>query len=149
INLGDDVAELVDEIGVVAEAAGHAVVAGAAVEAVVPGAAGEAVALRAAEQRVVAGVADERVGAGVAGQKVGAGVSGEVVGQFVAGCLQRAGAGERDVLDVVVEDRVEVDRDRGLDEVTAVARRLLHDVLGIVDDVSVVAGAADQRVGAG
>ena len=65
--LGHHVERVVDEVGVVAGAAGHAVGAGAADQRVVAGA---------ADQRVVAGAADDGVGEVVAGQRQAGGPAG-------------------------------------------------------------------------
>jgi hypothetical protein len=92
---------------------------------------------------VVAGAADHGVGACAAVQRVGRGVAGERVVQRIAGGVDRRRAGERDVLDV----RGQRVAHRGLDEVGAFADVLGRHVAGVVDDVGVVAGAADHRVG--
>ena len=63
----------------------------------------------------------------------------------VAGAVDVAAAGQRQVLDIGAE-RV---ADRRLHRVGAFAERLGHHVAGVVDDVGVVAGAAAHRVGAG
>ena len=69
---------------------------------------------------VVAGAADRRVVAAPAVELVGAGIADEHVGAVVAGGVEGARAGQRDMLDAVIGHVVEVDGDRGLD---AVVRR--------------------------
>ena len=94
---------------------------------------------------VVAGAADHGVGAGAAVERVVAAVAGDDVGERIAGAVDVGAAGQGQVLDIGAE-RV---GDRRLHRVGALVERLRHHVAGIVDDVGVVAGAADHRVGAG
>ena len=116
--LRDHVAGVVDHVDVVAGTADHGVVAGTAV------------------QRVVAGAAVEHVVAGVAG---------EHVGERIAGGVDAAGAGQRQVLDVGAEAVA----DRALHRVGALAGGLRDHVAGGVDHIDVVADAADHGVVAG
>ena len=88
---------------------------------------------------VVAGAADHGVGAGAAVERVVAAVAGEDVGERVAGAVDVGAAGQGQVLDVGAE-RV---ADRRLHRVGALVERFRHHVAGVVDDVGVVAGAAD------
>ena len=78
--LDDHVGQAVDDVPVVAGAAGHVVLAGAAVEPVVAAAAVEVVVAAKADQHVVAAAAVERVVAGIAVDGVGELVAGEVDG---------------------------------------------------------------------
>ena len=93
---------------------------------------------------VVAEATDHRVGAGAAVENVVAAVAGEGVVEAVAGAVDVGAAGQGQVLDVGAE-RV---GDRRLHRVGAFAERLRHHVAGVVDDIGVVADAADQEVGA-
>ena len=96
------------------------------------------------EVRVVAGAAEHRVGAGVAVEKIVAGVAGERVGVGVAVALQVGAARQGQVFDI---RRQPVMR-RRVHRVDAFVGALDDEVAGIVDDVGVVAGAADQHVAA-
>src|SRR5262249_33216466 len=98
---------------------------------------------------VVALAALQRVGAGAAVEDVGAVVADQVVGAGIAGGVERRRAGERHMLDAGEGGKVEVDGERRLHGVAAVGPGLADDVVGVVDDVGVVAGAAHQAVGAG
>ena len=114
-------------------------------EAVVAGAAGEEVVAIAAEEAIVAGRRRDRVVAGLAVERVVAAVADHVVAEDVAGAVDVAGTGEDQAFDVRPK---------------RVARRACHDVVrsggcaggfdddveGAVDDVGVVAVAADERV---
>ena len=118
----DLVADVVEVVGVVAVAAGHAVGAAAArqlVGAVVPG------------QRVVAVVAR---------QEVVAGVAGDLVAEVVAVAGDAGDAGQRQVLDVVAEFVAGA----AVHLVRALAGIFDDQVVGRVDLIGVVAGAADR-----
>ena len=93
---------------------------------------------------VVALAADQVVGAAAAIQRVVAGIAGDRVGTGVARAVDVAAAGQRQILDV----RAENEADARLHEVGALAG-VLGDRVAAVDDVDVVARAADQSVGAG
>ena len=128
----------VDDVGVVAEAAGHGVVAGAAVEHVV-------VAL--AVEHVVAAAAVQGVGAGAAVEGVDGVGAVHLVGEAVAGAGE-GGVGEvGQLLDIVGQSVAGEVADPHL-VVAAAAGHLDDDVAGIVDIIDVAAGAADHRVGA-
>ena len=99
----------------------------------------------AADESVVAAAASERVVAALAVERVVASVAGDDVGVAVAGTVDVAAASQRQVLDIGAE-RV---ADRRLHRVGARVERFRHHVAGVVDDVGVVAGAADHGVGAG
>src|SRR6478672_5291070 len=73
-------------------------------------------------------------------ENVVAAVAGDDVGERVAG------AGERQVLDIV---RQRVVGERRQDRVVALVGVLRHHVADVVDDIGVVAKAAGHRVGAG
>ena len=103
------VVDVVDHIGIVAEAAAHAVGAHAAVEDVVPG------------------VTDDRVV------------------EVVAGAVDVSGARQAQALDI---GRQRVADSRNHEIVDTFVGVFDYHVAGIVDDVVIVAGAADHRVGA-
>ena len=97
--LVDPIADIVDDVDVIAGAAVHGVGAGAAIEAVVcRGAEGAEV-----REPVIAGAADERVGAVVAVERIGAGIADDQVVQSVAAAGGVGGAGQRQVLDAVAD----------------------------------------------
>ena len=126
--VGDLIADIIDEIGVLALAAIHAVGAGATGEG------------------VVAVIPRQRVVAVVAGQRVVSGIAGDLVGERVAGAVDIAGArDQRQVLKIGGERVVGL----AVDLLGAVAGIFADDVAGAVDRVDVVAGAADQRIVAG
>ena len=75
-------------------------------------------------------------------QNVVAGVAGECVVQRVAGGVDVAGAGQRQVLDIGAQ-RV---ADAGLHRVGALVAAFRHHVAGAVHHIDVVARAADQGV---
>ena len=89
---------------------------------------------------------DIGVAAGAAGEHVDAAVAGDDVVEAVAGAVDVSGAGQGQVLDICAE-RVS---DRRLHRVGAGADAggFRHHIAGVVDDVGVVAGAADHSVGA-
>ena len=91
---------------------------------------------------VVAGAADHGVAAGAAAEHVVAGVADEGVVERIAGGVDVAGAGERQVLDVGSQ-RV---ADAGLHRVGARAGRFRHRVAGRVHHVGIIAGAAAHGV---
>ena len=93
---------------------------------------------------VVAVAAQERVGACAAIERVVAGVAGDDVGEPVAGAVDVGAAGQGQVLDIGAE-RV---GDRGGNSISARVQRFRRHVAGVVDDVVVVADAADHDVGA-
>src|SRR5690606_26140734 len=104
--LDDDVAVVIDDVGVVTVAAGHFVAAGAAVEGVVAAAAGQLVVAAAAGQAVVAGIGED------AGAAVGRGGDHVIIGGADDEVLEtelrrqhRAGA------EVLVEDEDRLDAD--------------------------------------
>src|SRR5262249_30642907 len=126
---GDDIAGVVDDEGVVAHAALHGIGALPAVE------------------RVVAEVAAERVVAVVAAELVGAGLAFEQVRVVVAGGVDGGCAEQLHVLDHAgISGQIQVDRDRRLDGVGAVA--VDDDVLDVVDQIGVAAGVTGHSVGA-
>ena len=94
---------------------------------------------------VVAGAAAHRVVAGTAAENVVAGVADQRVVGSVAGGVDRARAGQRQVLDIGAQ-RV---ADAALHRIDARARALGHRIAGGVDDVGVVARAAAHGVVAG
>ena len=96
-------------------------------------------------RRIGARVADEGVVAAATGENVVAGIAGDDVGVGVAGAVDVGAAGQGQVLDIGAE-RV---GDRRLHRVGALVERFRRHVAGVVDNVGVVTGAADQRVGAG
>ena len=98
---------------------------------------------------IVAGATGHAVFAAAAIQLVGAAVAEEHVARIVAGGVERARAGQHDVLDAVISRAVEVDRDAGLNDIVGIAAGLDDDVLGAVHYVGVVADAAVERVGTG
>ena len=107
----------IDDIDVVAEAAGHAVVIGTAVQRVVTVAGGQRVVACTTGQQVVAKVADQHVGKrGAGGVDVGA-------------------AGQRQVFQI----RREGKGDRGLHGVGASRGRFGNHIAGAVDHIDVVA----------
>ena len=119
--LGHDVGGVVDEVGVVANAAGHGVGAGAAVQVVVA---------VTADERVVAGVPDEGVRERVAGER--------------RGCWLHFPAASRP------RSRGEGVADAGDDRVDVPSPACAVDHVGaIVDEVGVVADAADHGVAPG
>ena len=124
---GDDVAGVVDHVGIVAEPALHVVRAGAAI------------------QRVIARIGNQRVVAVEPAQHIDAAVAGDDVVERVAGTVDVRAARERQVLDVVGQGVA----DAGLDRVGAFALVLDHQVACVVDNIGVVAGAALQGIGAG
>ncbi|CAF0856079.1 unnamed protein product [Rotaria sp. Silwood1] len=123
---GHRVAGVVDEVGVVARAAGHLVGTGAAVDEVGAGVAGDRVV------QLVAGRAEHVVGD----------VAGEAVVQLVAGGVDVAGAGQHQALDVGAEREADARTNR----VRALAAELGDGVAEVVDD-RVVAGVAGEAVG--
>ena len=94
---------------------------------------------------VVARAADHRVGAAAAVERVVAGVAGERVGERVAGAVD-VPVPVSTRFSTFAAERVGHAR---ANRVRALARRLGHDVAGVVDDVGVVPGTAGHRVGAG
>jgi hypothetical protein len=94
---------------------------------------------------VVAEAADHGVGAGAAIENVVAAVAGDRVGEAVAGAVDVAAAGQRQVLDIGADGV----GDRRLHRVGARVEHLRHHVADVVDDIGVVAEAADHGVGAG
>ena len=127
--LRHDVVLVVDEVEVVAGAAGHLVGAGAALQAVGAVVAGQGVVQGAAGKAVVAGIADDGVGKRVAGPV-----------DVERDALVR----QREVLDVGTEREV----DAALHEVDTAAAggRFVDHVAGAVDHVGVIAEAAPQQV---
>ena len=132
--LVDDVADIVDDVGVVA---------GTALHEIGTGPAQKRVDARTALQRVVAGAAVDEVVATIADQQVGEAIAGEVDVGIARQHAHLDGAPEMDGIR-------HVDGDRRLHPVEAVraGHALVDDVAGIVDDVGVVAGAAEHLVGA-
>ena len=174
----DDIASHVDDIGIVAEPAGHRVGVGTAIQHVVAGVAGQHV------RKLVAGAVDvggsgeneilevvvqrevhrrtHRVGtfegeldndiaeaddigivAPPAGQRIDARVASEPVVLPIAVAIDRARAGEREVFEIGPQRQ----GDRREDRVDSAAGFLEDDVADIVDNVGIVAEAADQVVG--
>ena len=78
-------------------------------------------------------------------EDVVAAVAGEAVVEPIAGAVDIAGAGQDQVLDLVLE----VVADRAVDDVGAAAGRLDDDVEAVVDEIGIVAAAADHGVAAG
>ncbi len=126
--IGNDIPGAVDDVGVVARTTDHAVVAGAAIQPVVARAASQGVVARKTAQRVVAGAAGETVVSGIPGP------------------AEIAGSDEGQPLDV---RREHVAAGGGTDGIGAFAGKFGDDIGGIIDQVRVIVGAADQRVGAG
>ena len=124
----DHVEDAVDEIGVVAGAADHAVGAGAALQRVVAATAFQLVVVGATVEHVVEGVAHDEVLLAVAD-----------AGRRPARFLQV------ELLDVRADDVVGV----GIDRIDALARVLHDHVEDTVDEIGIVADAADHAVGAG
>ena len=118
--LDDLVAPVIDDEGVVAGTADHAVGAEAAIEPVVaPGAI----------------------------EPVGRGIAGDDVVEPLPGGVDRRGAGEGNALDMLGARRI---GDGGFDVVGGTAARGLDgEIAGVVDDVGVVAAAAGHGVDAG
>src|SRR5207237_202104 len=94
---------------------------------------------------VVSRAARHGVGSAAAIEAIRRGVAGKDVGERVAGRVDRARAGEGQVLDVRRKDP----GDAALDGVRTGAGCLGGDVADGVDDVGVVAETADHRVEAG
>jgi hypothetical protein len=97
---------------------------------------------------VVAGAAGHGVGADPAVELVGAAVADQQVVGVVAGGVERAGAGQGDVLDAVIDGTVEVDRDRCLHAIVGIAAGLDDHVMRAIHHIEIVADAAVKRVGA-
>ena len=110
--------------------------------AVVPGATPHRVGVAAAVQGVVAGATDQSVAAGTAREGVAEVVGGEDVGEVVTGCT-RGAPDQREVLDVSAKRVVEA----GADAVDACCRVLDHLIVGVVDDIEIVALATAHHVG--
>ena len=92
-----------------------------------------------------AAIAGQGIHAGAAGEDVVAAVAGDHVVQGIAGAVEIAAAGQRQVLHPAGQRVV----DGGQHRVGALVAQFRDHVAGIVDDIGVVAGAADHRVGAG
>jgi hypothetical protein len=109
---------------------------------VVAGAAGQHIGASAAVEDIVAAVAEEPVVAAEPAHDVGRVIADDDVGEAVAGAGDGSRAGERQVLDVAAE------REGGGGEhaVDAGAGALDGAVAGAVDEIRVVAGAADHDV---
>ena len=120
------VASIVDDVGVVAGAADQCIGAGAAI------------------QRVVAGAAVERVAADAAVEGVVLGSAGDDVVERVAGAGECCRAGIDQVLEVGTK---RVGGGRRLHSISAGADAFGDHIADVVDDVGVVACAADEGVG--
>ncbi len=94
---------------------------------------------------VVAVAAGHGVGAAQAVEHVGARISGEAVVAGVAGALEVGGSGEDEFLEMGAERQGQ----RALDAVEPLVGLFDDSVAVIVDDVGIVAEAADQKVLAG
>ncbi len=94
---------------------------------------------------VVTRTAGHCVGARAAVESIVAAVAGYRVIQFVASTVDVAGAGQNQVFDVVGEG---VGNAR-LHDVDAFADAFGYDVAGVIDDIGIVARAADQGIGPG
>lgn len=95
---------------------------------------------------IVAQTARHRVGAGTTIQTVVVVVARELVGKVVAGALAAVACGvENQVLDVVCKGVGE----RGVDGIRPLIRVFYELVVGVVDVVHIVAGAAQHGVGSG
>ena len=97
---------------------------------------------------VIACAAVHRVGARATGEHVVAAVAAQEVGLGIAGGVEVATAGERQVLDVGCLCR-QVEARTDLDRVVALVGVLQHHVGGAVEHVGVVADAARHRIDAG
>ena len=94
------------------------------------------------EEDVVAQAAVHQVGADTAVEQIVSGIAGELVGIGVAVALQVGAAEQHQVFKV----RPEPVMDRRIHHVGAFAHILDHHVVDAVDDIHVIAQAADQSV---
>ena len=94
----------------------------------------------------VAGIVDHvGIVAGAAGQTVGTGIPGQHVGEIVAGAVDVRRSGQGQVFDIGGKGI----GDARLNEIGTLGRNFRHDITRVIDDIGVVAGAADQGVGTG
>src|SRR5262249_44270504 len=123
-----DVEDVVHDIGVVTEATAHDVRASSAV------------------QRVVTGISLQRIVAAGAVEHVVPGVADDDVGQLVAVAVDVTHPRQGEVVDIGTQ-RIAIDR--GLDLVGAAAGAFGNYISRDVDDIDIIAAAADQNVGTG
>jgi hypothetical protein len=75
-------------------------------------------------------------------EHVGRHVTSEIVVQRVAGAIDRSQTGQREILDIGTETVAH----GALHAVGALVHLLDHAVAGVVHEIGIVAGAADQRI---
>ncbi len=143
--LGDDVAHVVHDVGVVAGVARHGIGIETAVEGVVAVAAVEGVVTLAAGKGVDTVAADQGVVAAEAGEDVVAGVANYDVVKRVTSAVEVGRAGECEVFDVVGQGV----GNGGLNVISAFIEALGHEVAGVIDDVGVAASVAGHAVRTG
>src|SRR5688572_12459010 len=133
----DRVAGIADHISVVARAAFHGIVAGAAIQPVIADA---------ADQRVVAAVAGERIVTNRAVQ----GVVARTAADLVAGGGAGEVPGRRPAVGVVLDPGERPQQEGNAPElvIRVGIALLVGDVASIVDEIDVVAGPAEQLIGA-
>jgi hypothetical protein len=133
------------EIGVGAEDTTQGIVAGSAVERVVALTTPQVIAAAAAVEVVTAPISPEGVVAGAAFEHVRCRVAVDHVVQFIAGGAERVRPEQGQDLDAATLAG-QIERHPAVGGVSAFASVLDDEVVGVIDIVDIVAGAADQRV---
>ena len=92
---------------------------------------------------VVTRAADQRIRPRPTVDDIVGAIAGDDVVRGIARRIDRGGAGQRQILDVAAQ-RI---ADRSFDTIHTLVRLLDHAVAGVIDDINVVARAADHHVG--